>query len=236
MPAPNEMKDRFTRLTPGTPSPVARTASAASASADPLWGVESVVSDSTRKGLAFPKVPSQARMSSPPLLCATTCTLSTPKRCTTLGSWVWRLSMLLAMVAEPPEDGARLMLLSVTTPAAASAPAKPRRVKKPPFEVYRPVSWVFFSGAQVLRISSVNVPGGTPCSESMTSMSSSCRNDTDSPLSSTRVRFSSSPCSFSGWAGTSALRSICMRLMTSVFAGSRSNVRSTRRIQNAGAA
>jgi hypothetical protein len=31
------------------------------------------------------------------------------------------------------------------------------------------------------------------------------------------------------------LRSICIRLMTIVFAGSRSNVRSTLRIQNAGA-
>ena len=114
-------------------------------------------------------------------------------------------------------------------------PSASHCVKKPPPDVYRPDSWVFFSGAQVLRISSMNGPGGTPCSESMTSMPSSCLNDTDSPLTSTRVRFSSAPCSFSGCAGTSTLRSSCMRLITSVFAGSRSNVRSTLRIQNAGA-
>ena len=35
-------------------------------------------------------------------------------------------------------------------------PSASHCVKKPPPEVYRPDSWVFFSGAQVLRISSVN--------------------------------------------------------------------------------
>jgi hypothetical protein len=46
----------------------------------------------------------------------------------------------------------------------------------------------------------------------------------------------SSPCSLSGPAATSPLRSICIRLMTSVFAGSRSKVRSTFLIQNGGGA
>ena len=82
----------------------------------------------------------------------------------------------------------------------------------------------------------VNGPGGTSCRLSITSMPSSCRNDTLSPLACTRSRFSSSPCRRSGWAGTAVLRSICMRLMTRVLAGSRSNVRSTLRIQNAGGA
>ena len=42
------------------------------ATAEPAWGVESVVREITRNGLAVPYVPSQARMSNPPLLWATT--------------------------------------------------------------------------------------------------------------------------------------------------------------------
>src|SRR6188474_1578859 len=70
----------------------------------------------------------------------------------------------------------------------------------------------------------------------MTSTPSSWRNDTDSPLARHRVRTSPSPCRRSGPAATSPLRSICIRLVTSVFAGSRSKVRSTFLIQNGGAA
>ena len=39
-------------------------------------------------------------------------------------------------------------------------PSASHCVKKPPPEVYRPDSWVFFSGAQVLRISSVKLALG----------------------------------------------------------------------------
>ena len=108
-------------------------------------------------------------------------------------------------------------------------PSASHCVKKPPPEVYSPDRCVFFSGAMVLRISSVNAPsaGGL----SMTSEPSSWRKLTLSPLISTRSRFSSSPCSFSACAALPALRSSCMRLTTMVFAGSRSNVRSTVRIQ-----
>ena len=112
-------------------------------------------------------------------------------------------------------------------------PSASHCVKKPPPEVYRPDRRVFFSGAQVLRISSVKLPSGRL---SMTSRPSSWRNDTDSPLTRQRVSVMSSPCSLSGPAATAPLRSICIRLMTSVFAGSRSNVRSTFLIQNGGAA
>jgi hypothetical protein len=51
--------------------------------------------------------------------------------------------------------------------------------------LYRPDSWVFLSGAQVLRISSEKSASG---SVSITSWPSSWRNDTDSPLTSTRSR------------------------------------------------
>ena len=46
-----------------------------------------------------------------------------------------------------------------------------------------------------------------------------------------RVRFNSSPCRRNGCASTSVLRSTCILLTTMVLAGSRSNVRSTLRIQ-----
>ena len=39
-------------------------------------------------------------------------------------------------------------------------PSASHCVKKPPPEVYRPDSWVFFSGAQVLRISSAKLRRG----------------------------------------------------------------------------
>jgi hypothetical protein len=109
-------------------------------------------------------------------------------------------------------------------------PSASHWVKKPPLEVYRPERAVFFSGAQVLRISSVkrSSAGG----RSITSLPSAWRNDTLSPLISTRSRLSSSPCSSSAWpGGTAVLRSTCMRLVTSVLAASRSKARSTWRIQ-----
>ena len=97
-------------------------------------------------------------------------------------------------------------------------------VKKPPLDVYSPDSSVFFSGATVLRISSTNE---SAAGASITSCSSSWRNETLWPSTSTRSRFSPSPSSRSGSAGRSALRSIASLLETMVLAGSRSNVRST---------
>ena len=70
-------------------------------------------------------------------------------------------------------------------------------VKKPPPEVYRPERWVFFSGAQVLRISSWKVSLG---SWSSTSCSPSMRKVAGSPLTITRVTVMSSPSRRSGWA------------------------------------
>ena len=112
-------------------------------------------------------------------------------------------------------------------------PSASHCVKKPPPEVYRPDSWVFFSGAQVLRISSVKRLG---LRQVVDHQHGRLRGGTTrtAPLTSTRVRFSSSPCRRSGCGGTAALRSSCIRLMTIVLAGSRSKVRSTVRIQNAG--
>jgi hypothetical protein len=54
-------------------------------------------------------------------------------------------------------------------------PSASHCVKKPPPEVYRPESWLFLAGAQVLRISSVK---GCPGRLSMTSWPSSWRNET----------------------------------------------------------
>jgi hypothetical protein len=114
-------------------------------------------------------------------------------------------------------------------------PSASHCVNKPPFDVYRPDNCVLRSGAQVLRISSMNGPSGTFCRLSSTSRPSSWRNDTLSPLTSTRSTDRSSPCNLSGCAGTPGLRSSCIRLVTSVRTGSRSKVRSTVLIQNAGA-
>ena len=81
-------------------------------------------------------------------------------------------------------------------------PSASHCVKKPPPEVYRPDSRVFFSGAQVLRISSVKLPSGRL---SMTSRPSSWRNDTDSPLTRQRVSVMSSPCSLQRAGGDGAV-------------------------------
>ena len=70
----------------------------------------------------------------------------------------------------------------------------------------------------------------------MTSTPPSWRNDTDSPLARQRVRTMLLAVQAQRAGGTSALRSICILLMTSVLAGSRSKVRSTFLIQNGGAA
>ena len=107
-------------------------------------------------------------------------------------------------------------------------PSASHCVKKPPPEVYRPDSWVFFSGAQVLRISSVKSPSG---GLSMTSSPASLRNDTLCPLASTRSGSRSSPCRRSGPPVPAALRTTAMRLATMVRTGSRSKVSSTLRIQ-----
>jgi hypothetical protein len=92
---------------------------------------------------------------------------------------------------------------------------------------------VFFSGAQVFLISSEKPAFGQAVDDEA---ASSWRNDTGSPSTRQRVSVRSSPCSLSGPAATSPLRSIRIRLMTSVLAGSRSNVRSTFLIQNGGGA
>jgi len=105
-------------------------------------------------------------------------------------------------------------------------------VKKPPPEVYRPDSSVFFSGQTVLRISSTNASAD---GASMTNWPSSWRNDTLWPSTSTRSRFSPSPSRRNGSAARSGFRSIASLLATMVLAGSRSNVRSTVRTQYAGA-
>ena len=101
-------------------------------------------------------------------------------------------------------------------------------VKKPPPEVYRPDSSVFFSGQIVLRISSVNA---SAAGASITSWPSSWRNETLWPSTSTRSRFRSSPSRRSGSAARDVLRSIASLLATMVLTGSRSNVRSTVRTQ-----
>jgi hypothetical protein len=106
-------------------------------------------------------------------------------------------------------------------------------VKKPPADVYRPDSSLFFSGAIVLRISSVNA--SEPAGGSITSRPSSWRNDTLWPSISTRRRLSSSPCRRSGSRSRLPLRSMRSLEETMVLAGSRSNVRSTVRIHQAGA-
>jgi len=108
-------------------------------------------------------------------------------------------------------------------------PSASHCVKKPPPLVYRPDSAVFLSGAQVLRISSTkrSAAGGL----SITRSPPSWRNDTLAPSASTRSSVRSSPCRRSGPPAAAALRSTCRRLATMVFAGSRSNVSSTSRIQ-----
>ena len=88
---------------------------------------------------------------------------------------------------------------------------------------------MFFSGAQVLRISSVKLSaaGGL----SMISSPPSSRKDTLSPSASTRSSVRPSPCSRNGCGAAAGLRSTRMRLPTMVFAGSRSKLSSMLRIQ-----
>jgi hypothetical protein len=82
-------------------------------------------------------------------------------------------------------------------------PSASHCVKKPPPLVYRPDSWVFFSGAQVLRISSVKRSAfGRVVDHQLAAF---VRNDTLSPSASTRSRFRPSPCRRSGCAGTAAV-------------------------------
>jgi len=110
-------------------------------------------------------------------------------------------------------------------------PSASHCVKKPPWLVYRPDSSVFFSGAQVLRISSVKLSaaGGL----SITSSSPSWRKDTLAPSACTRSSVSPTPCRRSACAGCCALRSMRSLLATMVLAGSRSNTSSTLRMKNA---
>jgi len=99
----------------------------------------------------------------------------------------------------------------------------------------RPISLLFFSGAQVVKISSSN--GSSPAGRfSSTRVWPSRRNEQAWPPSMTRERFSSSPSSRSGCAGTPGLRRRRMRLSTRVLAGSRSMASSTLSIQKAGGA
>ena len=90
--------------------------------------------------------------------------------------------------------------------------------------VYRPESSVFFSGLQVLRMSSVkaSASGGL----SMTRSPPSWRKLTLWPSACTRSSVRPSPCRRRGCRSTAALRSMRSRLVTMVLAGSRSNVSS----------
>jgi hypothetical protein len=133
-PAPKPRKLSVAMGRPGTPKPVARTAMAASANAEPRCGVDRVVSESARNALDVPNVPSHDRASRPPLLCATRCRLSvlTPKLFATGTSAICSATAFVAMGIEPPGS---VMLLSTATPAAVRPATSPCRAKKPPFEL-----------------------------------------------------------------------------------------------------
>ena len=114
-------------------------------------------------------------------------------------------------------------------------PSASHWVKKSPPLMNRPMSLEFFSGLQVVKIS--RSKGASPSGRfSSTSCSPSMRKLQPWPFSSTRERFSSSPSSLSGCAGTAGLRRSVILFSTRVLAGSRSKVRSTVSIQNAGGA
>ena len=113
-------------------------------------------------------------------------------------------------------------------------PSASHCVKNESLLTYRPISLVFLAGAQVVKISSSN--GSSPSGRfSSTSWLSSSLNEVPWPFTSTRARFSSSPSSRSGCAGTSRLRRSFILLSTRVLAGSRSKHSSTVSIQKAGA-
>ncbi|MOA38396.1 hypothetical protein D3C78_1600780 [compost metagenome] len=113
-------------------------------------------------------------------------------------------------------------------------PSASHCVKNVPSLTYRPMSLVFFTGAQVVKISSST--GASPSGRfSSTSALPSILNDVPWPLTITRARLSSSPSRRKALAGTSGLRRTRMRLSTRVLAGSRSKVRSTVSIHQAGA-
>ena len=79
-------------------------------------------------------------------------------------------------------------------------PSASHWVKKESLLTYRPISWVFLTGAQVVKISSSK--GSAPSGRfSSTSWLPSILNEVPAPLTSTRARFSSSPCRRSGCAG-----------------------------------
>ena len=113
-------------------------------------------------------------------------------------------------------------------------PSASHWVKKESLLTYKPMSLVFFTGTQVVKISSAkgSVPSGR---FSSTSWLPSILKLVPWPLTSTRARFSSSPSRRSGWACTSGLRRRVILLSTRVLEGSRSKLRSTVSIQNAGA-
>jgi hypothetical protein len=91
------------------------------------------------------------------------------------------------------------------------------------------------AGAQVVKISSAK--GASPSGRfSSTSSSPSILNEVPAPLTSTRARFSSWPSRRRAWGAAALLRRTCILFRTRVLAGSRSNVRSTLSIQNAGGA
>ncbi len=114
-------------------------------------------------------------------------------------------------------------------------PSASHWVKKVPWLTYKPISWVFFSGLQVVKISrsKASVPSGR---FSNTSWLPSILNEVPPPLTSTRAKLRSSPSRRSACVATSGLRRRRILLSTRVLVGSRSNVRSTVSIQKAGAA
>ena len=113
-------------------------------------------------------------------------------------------------------------------------PSASHWVKKESLLTYKPVNAVFLIGKQVVKIS--KWIGASPSGKfSSTSLSPSILNEVPWPLTKTRERLRPSPSNRKACAETDALRRNTILLSTRVLAGSRSNVRSTLSIQNAGA-
>ncbi len=109
-------------------------------------------------------------------------------------------------------------------------PSASHCVKKVPWLTYRPMSCVFFSGTQIVKIS--RSKGSWPSGRlSSTSWVPSILKEQPAPLTSTRATLRSSPSRRKACAGTSGLRRRRILLSTRVLAGSRSKPRSTVSIQ-----
>ena len=113
-------------------------------------------------------------------------------------------------------------------------PSASHCVKKESLLTYKPESCVFLEGLQVVKISKskASLPSGK---FSSTSCLPSILKEVPAPLTMTRAKFKSSPSNRSACAATSGLRRMRILFRTRVLVGSKSNVRSTVSIQNAGA-